>query len=89
MGYRIIISYALLLISKKLCGAKVISQILANLRKQKLAIIKLNNQKKTIFDHLGIIFTKKLYPVENRKNEDHHRILQNSISLVPIIILNK
>lgn len=57
--------------------------MLAYLLKQKHDIIKSNNVKKTCgkFDNSKSIFSKRVFPVQNRKNEHNYQILYSQIIL--------
>ena len=68
--------YLVLVTNKDFCRAEVFSEILTNLSKYKLDIIKLSKLKNTrnTFDNLVLIFPKGVFPVQSRKNQYHHRI---------------
>ena len=73
----------MLLINRKLCEGLARSEILINLPKQKLAIIKIHNFNKTFnnFVNMGKTFPKDIFPVQNRKSEYHYQIYHIRISL--------
>ena len=68
-------SYSVLFINKKLCRAKTFSGILTNLPK-KLAAIKLINLNKSYknFKNLEPIFPKRIFLVQNKRNEHNDQI---------------
>ena len=84
------ISYSVLFINKTFCRAKAFSQILTDLPKCKLAIIKSNNLKIcNNFDNLELIFWKRIFLAQNSKTEHYHSIPHVWIRVGTKFTLNK
>ena len=55
--------------NKRLCRAEAFSKTLGNMPKQKLIIMKLNKKKKKKNDNLESIVPKRIFSLQNRKND--------------------